>query len=252
MSSIEVIRAGDHVVVRLHRPPVNALDIETLDELSDTFDALTNEDPDAVVLTGTDLMFSAGADLRRVLKATDDEIDQGIVALARAFRTLFCFPRPLVAAVNGHALAGGAIIASTADYKVMVDSDATIGAVELAAGVPFPAWALEPLRFATNNHHFQEIAITGRAYNPQRALEVGLVDEIVPAARLEDRAAEVAEELARVPRRTFSLTKSMVRAPSVERADRTGELTDKEVKEAWRSAEVREAVRRTLEALRGV
>ena len=249
MSSIRSDVQGNVTVLTLDRPPVNALDAETLDELSDALDKL--HEAEAVVMTGTGSIFSAGADLWKVLEASKDPayIDRGIVALSRAFEALFTFPRPLVGAVNGHALAGGCIITCACDYRVMSDSGGRIGAVELAAGVPFPAWALEILRFAVNNHHLQEVVIVGRSYKPAAAQQLGLVDEVVQPEELMQRALEIADNLAEIPRPTFTATKSMLREPAVSAAREGAERTDEQVKAAWRSPEVLAKVRRTMESL---
>jgi enoyl-CoA hydratase len=127
----------------------------------------------------------------------------------------------------------------------------TIGAVELAAGVPFPAWALEPLRFAVNNHNFQEIALFGRAYKPEEALAMGLIDEVCPGDRLLTRCIERAHELARVPRPTFAATKGMLRAQAVAAANQSAADTDDAIKAAWKSPVVLDAVRDRMNALKG-
>jgi enoyl-CoA hydratase len=248
MAAIESELDGTTLVLRLNRPPVNALDVDTLEELSDQLDATESSDATAVVLTGAGTVFSAGADLYRVLEAGPDYIDAGIAALTRAFETLFVFPRPVVAAVNGHALAGGCILTCACDYRIMSESAGTIGAVELKAGVPFPAWALEVLRHAVNNHHVQEIVYTGRSYPPDVALDKGLVDEVVPSDALMARALEMADELAAVPPTTFALMKRALRKPAVEAA-RAGALGDDEIKAAWRSQEVHDAIRALLASL---
>jgi enoyl-CoA hydratase len=250
MTAINVSSEDGIVILRLDRPPVNALDIETLDALSDRLDEARGNDVDALVITGTGGMFSAGADLRKVLAGDPSEIDQGIDSLTRNFRTLFTFPRPIVAAVNGFALAGGAVITCGCDHRLMGRTGA-IGAIELSAGVPFPSWALELVRHNVPAGHFQEVVLLGRAYESEDALRIGLVDEIVDDERLMPRALEVARELARVPRATYAHTKAMARGPSVELADRVARETDEAIKQAWRSDEVHAAIRRQLEALRG-
>ena len=238
-------------VLRLDRPPVNALDVDTLHELADGLDA-ANADGTvrAIVLTGTGKVMSAGADLVKVLEAEDDYIDAGIDALTRAFRTLFVLPKPVVAGINGHALAGGAVLACGCDHRVMGEGSGRIGAIELAAGVPFPAWAIELVRHGVNNSHFEEVVYFGRSYEPSAALQVGLVDELAPSGDVMDVAVERARELARVPSTTYALTKRSSRAATVGMAEALTRYDD-EVKAAWRSDEVKDAVRRQLEALRG-
>jgi len=235
-------------VLRLDRPPVNALDVETLNELSDALDAaIDSGSVRAAVLTGTGKVMSAGADLVKVLEGDGRYIDAGIDALTRAFRTLFTFPKPVVAAINGHALAGGAVLACGCDHRVMGTSG-RIGTIELAAGVPFPAWALELVRHAVPNGHFEEVVYFGRSYEAGAALERGLIDEIATGDVVVDLALERARELARVPATTYALTKRSARAATVAAAEALTRWDD-EVKAAWRSDEVRDAVRRQIEAL---
>ena len=248
------VRVEDHDevrVLRIDRPPVNALDADTLHELADGLDA-ANADGTvrAIILTGTGTVMSAGADLVKVLEAEDDYIDAGIDALTRAFRTLFVLPKPVVAAVNGHALAGGAVLTCGCDHRVMGEGSGRIGAIELAAGVPFPAWAIELVRHGVNNSHFEEVVYFGRAYEPSAALQVGLVDELAPSDNVMGVAAERARKLARVPSTTYALTKRSARAATVGMAEALTRYDD-DVKKAWRSDEVKDAVRRQLEALKG-
>jgi enoyl-CoA hydratase len=250
MTAIKSREEDGLLVLTLDRPPVNALDPETLDEISDALDA-AGSDPEAVIITEAGGSFSAGADVPKVLEGTPEQISAGIDSLARCFETLFVYPRPVIAAINGHALAGGAVIACTADWRVMADGDGLIGAVELKAGVPFPAWALEVVRHAVNNSHVEEVIYFGHSYSATDGLRVGLVDELVPPSELMSRATAVARELAAVPRETFRLTKHSLRRWTTEAARRGMAATDDEVKAAWSSPEVHDAIRSLLAALRG-
>lgn len=239
------------LVIQIDRPPVNALDVDTLNELTERLDKAVWEEQGAIVLTGSGSMFSAGADLRKVLDGGPEYINAGIVALSQAFEALFVFPRPVVAAVNGHALAGGCILTCASDYRIMSASAGTIGAVELKAGVPFPSWALEILRYAVNNEHVQEIVLTGRSYEPDEALVKGLIDEVVPGEELMDRAIAMAKELAAVPPNTYRLTKRALRKATVENAIKGAASTNEEIKATWRSPEVLDAIRKLLAGLGG-
>jgi enoyl-CoA hydratase len=249
LTAISLETHGNTAVITFDRPPVNALDVDTLHELADTLDRIAGDDPDGVILTGRGKVFSAGADLRKVLEADADYIAEGIEALTRAFETLFVFPRPVVAAVNGYALAGGAVLTCECDHRLMAEGAGTIGAIELAAGVPFPSWALEIMRFAVNNEHLQEIILFGRSYPPAEALDKGLIDEVVPDGALMQRALEIVDELARVPRTTFAISKRELRHGAVVAARDGSERFDDEVKAAWASEEVLSAIRRQMERL---
>lgn len=251
MGSIVVEPRDDGVtVIRIDRPPVNALDVDTLNELSDALDRAARDDTRALILTGTEKTMSAGADLMAILDGDDSYVDAGIDALTRTFRTLFEFPKPVVAAVNGHALAGGAVLTCACDYRIMGKWAGSIGVIEHAAGVPFPAWALEVVRYAVVDRYFQEIVYFARDYLPEVAVERGLVDEIIAGTLLMERSLQVATELLAVPPTTYALTKRSMRAATVTAAEELRRYDD-DVKAAWKSPEVKNAIRRQMKTLRG-
>lgn len=241
---IDVERNGRIALVRLNHPPVNALGTEVLAALSEALASVA--EADAVVLTGQGAAFSAGANLFRVLEAGADEVRSGVSQLATTFGDLFTFPRPVIAAVNGHAIAGGAVLICACDWKLAAEGDHKIGFGELRVGVPFPTWALEIARFAVQPERLQEVIYFGRSYDPAGAMERGLIDEIVPAGRLLDRAFEVAERLASMPAITFEQTKRALRRPTVEWVRKHGARDDAIVRDAWSGPEVREAIDRYL------
>jgi enoyl-CoA hydratase len=156
----------------------------------------------------------------------------------------------VVAAANGHAIAGGGIIVLAADYRLMADGAGRIGVPELLVGVPFPTAALEVVRFAVPQDRVQALIYTVRTLPPQEALTAGLVDEVVPAEALLARAQEIAQQLARIPPPVYRLTKQALRAETLERIDRVAEAADPAVLELWSAAEthaqIREYLRRTV------
>ena len=125
----------------------------------------------------------------------------------------------------------------------------SIGAIELTAGVPFPAWALELVRYAVKSEYFPEIVYFGQSYVPEVATEKGLVDEVIADTLLMQRSIEAAHELMRIPETTFSLTKRSMRAATSEAAQALMRFDD-EVKAAWKSTEVQDAIKRQMAALR--
>jgi enoyl-CoA hydratase len=234
---------GAITVVRMEHGKAQAMDTELLTALHDTFAELERERPDAVVLTGTGSIFSAGVDLYRVLDGRAAYLDDFLPALTRGVRRLFAFPRPVVAAVNGHAIAGGCILACACDLKVMAEGDGRIGVPELRVGVPFPVAPLEVLRFAVPPQHLQKIAYVGRTYGAKDALAWGLVDELAPPERLLERAVEAAGELAGIPAASFEVTKAHLRRPALERIDRLGPEIDPRVAELWALPSIHDHIR---------
>jgi enoyl-CoA hydratase len=241
---IEVERHGDVHVVRMRNGKVNALDLELLLGLRDTFAGLRSAR--AVVLTGEGRSFSAGVDLRRLLDGGPAYTAEFLPALSAACRAVFEHPRPVVAAVNGHAIAGGCILVAACDRRLMAGG--TIGVSELAVGVPFPTVPLEVLRYAVGART-ADLVLTARTMPSSQAQAAGLVDEVVPAEDLLSRAVFEAERLARIPADTFTLTKAQLRRDAVRRIDANEPLDHDRLLAVWTSTEARAAIERFLDAL---
>jgi enoyl-CoA hydratase len=230
--------------IRLAHGKVSALDTELLEALGRELDVAA-ADARAIVLTGEGSAFSAGVDLFRILDGGDEYLDRFLPALDGTLRKLFGLPLPVVAAVNGHAIAGGGILALACDYKVM--SAGRIGVPELLVGVPFPVAALEIVRFAVPRSVLQSVIYTGRTLAPGEAAALGLVDEAVDPGDLAERALAVAQRLAAIPRATFRLTKSHLRSEASERISRMDAAIDPEVRRIWRDPASHEAIRAWLD-----
>jgi len=247
---IDCKRVSNNVtVMQLGHGRVSALDVEFLlgirAELGDL--AATGS---AVVVTGTGPIFSAGVDLLRVRDGGPEYVEQFIPALVGAFSDLFAFRGPLVAAVNGHAIAGGCVIAACADYRVMADGESRIGLPELLVGVAFPAVALAAVRYATGDAGVADLVYSGATVLPHDARRRGLVDEVVPEGEVLERAIAKAEQLASIPSATFLQTKRLLRDRYWSEVDTTGRERDAEMLDVWKSpvtlAAISDYVHKTL------
>ncbi len=241
---------NDVAVLTLAHGKVHALDLELLRALEERLAEVERSPARAVVLTGRGSIFSAGVNLVRLQEGGDAYLRDFLPALTTSMSRLFFFPKPVIAAVNGHAIAGGCVLACACDHRLMARGAATIGVTELLVGVPFPAIALEIMRFALPPQHVQEALYTGRTWGVDEALRRGLVDEVVEAPALLDRACAVAGALGALPAATFRLTKEHLRQPARERWEACRATIDAAVGEIWNGPEAREAietyVRRTL------
>ena len=235
------------LTLRLAHGKASALDVEFLEALIRELDAAA--DARAVVLTGSGTIFSAGVDLFRFTEGGPEYVRRFLPLLDAFVRRLFTLPVPVVAAANGHAIAGGCIVVLASDYRLMADGDGRIGVPELLVGLPFPAAPLEVVRFAVPSRHVQSLVYTGRTLPPREALDHGLVDEVVDRGVLEARAREVAARRARIPPEVFRLTKQSLRAPAVERLERSGAEVDAWVTALWTAPETPPRIRAYLETV---
>jgi enoyl-CoA hydratase len=217
-------------LVRLEHGKVNVLDLELLRALAEAFAGLG--DADAVVLTGAGRAFSAGVDLRRIVDGGPAYVAEFLPALEQAILALFDLPRPVVCAVNGHAIAGGCVLAQACDVRLMASG--TIGVPELFVGVPFPTAALEVLRHALGSR-LVHVVVTQGPVDPAEALRLGLVDEVVERDALLDRALARARALGSIARETFALAKEQLHREAHRRIEELRPLDDPRVLATWQS-----------------
>ncbi|UQX10941.1 enoyl-CoA hydratase/isomerase family protein [Candidatus Mycobacterium methanotrophicum] len=145
-----------------------------------------------VVLTGAGRCFSAGVDLRALVDGGAEYVEPFVTALSEAFLAVFDHPAPVVAAVNGHAIAGGCVLALCADVRLM--SARTIGLTELGVGVPFPVAALEICRFAMGTS-VARATLQAKTIDADTALARGWIDAIISNDELIPQAIAMAREL---------------------------------------------------------
>lgn len=236
---------GDVAVLRLEHGKVNTLDIELFEAFERELDKLESSACRAVVLTGSGKTFSAGVDLFRVLNGGHEYLQKFLPLLSSGLKKLFLYPKPVIAAVNGHALAGGCILTCACDYRIMAQGAATIGTTELRVGVPFPATALEIVRFAVAPEFVQEIVYSGKAYSVQEALHRRIVDEVCEPEVLLNRACEMARIYGEIPGESFTIAKRQLRTFVMERA--AADPHAKAVEKLWNSPEIHNVIKTYLQ-----
>jgi enoyl-CoA hydratase len=237
-------------VLTLMHGKANALDLEFCEALAARFQELRSSAAKAVVITGQGRMFSAGVDLKRLSEGGADYIREFLPVLHKLYDTVFFHPKPVVAAINGHAIAGGAVLAACADRRIMANDGGRIGVTELLVGVPFPALAFEIVRFAVPPRYVPEFTLSGATYPSDAALQKGWVDEVVEPAALLERALAAAQSLAALSPPAFAQTKMQIRQAVSERMAASGQATDKKVTDIWTAPAtldfIRDYVARTL------
>jgi enoyl-CoA hydratase len=233
-------------VVRLGHGKVSALDLEFCEALTKEIHTIADSPSTALVLTGTGSAFSAGVDLFRVLDGGAAYLDRFLPAMKALFEAVLTFPKPAVAAINGHAIAGGCILAAACDHRFMARGSGRIGVPELSVGVPFPSLPFVIVGARVPATLFRQLVYSGRLASADEAVSLGFADEAVEPGDLLPRACAHADTLARIPAVTFGLTKRTFVAPLLDRV-RAETALNAEAQKAWATPEVQSRVRTYLE-----
>jgi enoyl-CoA hydratase len=240
---IEISERDGIAIVTLAHGKANAMDTEFCAAVTKAFAKLKTSKARAVVLTGQGGMFSAGVTLSRARDGGARYIRKFLPVLNTMFDTVFNFPKPVVAAINGHAIAGGCVLACCADRRLMARDAGRIGITELLVGLPFPALAFEVMRFVAAPQHFPALVYSGATFPPDEAHGLGLVDEVVAPAALLDRAVADARTLALLSPQAFTVTKRQLRLDITERMKKHGRGIDAEASKIWASTKATETIR---------
>src|SRR6185295_12817285 len=152
--------------------------------------------PKAIVLTGAGAAFSAGLDLKVVPTYGPAERKSLVLSINRMVRRMYGLPCPVVAAVNGHAMAGGLVMALACDLRIAAAGGAKLALSEVNVGIPFPLGPMLVVNDIVSGATRRDLALLGRVYDPEAARAAGLIDEVVVPDRLLPRARERARDLA--------------------------------------------------------
>lgn len=244
---IEVIEHGLVSEMRLQRPPVNAINMDLMEALLSSHRNIVKKDQQAIVISGKEGMFSAGLDVPELLQMSRNEV---MVFWDRFFTMQSCLlgsAIPLVAAVTGHAPAGGAVIALQCDYRVAARGDWKMGLNEVQVGLAIPAPILAVLRFVVGERAASRLATAGEMLNMEQALAIGLVDELAEPDAVVERALEYARKLTGLPRQAMNATRLQAKEHLLEY--RVTREHIESATDAWFSDETQSVMRELAEKL---
>jgi enoyl-CoA hydratase len=230
-------RHGNVSVLRMDYAKVNVVDLEFMTAIVEQFRAAPVTD--AIVLTGNGRAFSAGVNLKRLMEDDLSYTSEFLDMLSGAILEVFLHPRPVIAAIDGHAIAGGFILASACDLRLM--SAGLTGMTELKVGVPLPSILREIARHSLG-HYTQSLVLSGDLINAQRAYEIGFVDAVVEPEKLLDEAIARAALLAAVPTATYALTKRTLKFEAVQRMEVAEPEFGEEIRATWHDPEIRAVI----------
>jgi enoyl-CoA hydratase len=228
-------------VIRLACGKANALNPRSLTAIEHALDEAAVGGVRGLVLTGYDRFFSAGLDLVTLYGLERDAMDAFMGRFDAVMLRVFAFARPVVAAVGGHAVAGGAVLALACDARVMGAGAGSFGLNEIRLGVPFPASAIEIVRYAVPAAAVEQVLYEGELLEPKEALARGLLTEVVDGDVVE-AAYRTCARLAAAPAGAFEIIKAGLKGPAVERAQATLAPLRRAFVDAWYAPEGRRRI----------
>jgi enoyl-CoA hydratase/carnithine racemase len=209
-SAVRLEVAGGIAVLRLDRPKMNVLNAEMQHLIGAAAqECRDRSDVAAVVITGGDRVFAAGADIKEMAQLSYAEMALHSSKLQRAFTAVAQIPQPVVAAVNGYALGGGCELALCADVRFAA-ADATLGQPEIKLGVIPGAGGTQRLARLVGPSRAKDLVFTGRFVSAAEALAIGLVDRVVPAEQVLETALTWARQFVGGPTLALRAAKACI------------------------------------------
>ncbi len=199
------------LLITLNRPPVNAINLQVIEQLEET---LTSYEEDkntkVVIITGNGRCFSAGADIKSFLEQDPDSPEIPLIRKANDLLNFIeSYPKVVIAAVNGICLGGGNELALACDLRI-ASQNAIFGQPEIKLGL-LPGWGgIQRLTRLLGKARALEMCLIGEPLNADRALQIGLVNEVVSPEGLIDRSLEISQKLSSLPNLAVNLIKQRV------------------------------------------
>jgi enoyl-CoA hydratase/carnithine racemase len=245
VTHLEISHRDGIATLTLRRGKVNALNAALVAELHEAFARLEGEGATrALILTGRGKFFSFGLDVPELYPLPPEAFARFLGDFTDLYTRVYGFPKPVLAAVNGHAIAGGCMLALACDRRLMVEERARIGLNEISFGSSVFAGSVEMLRALVGQARAEQLLISGAMHPAEAARELGLVDRVVPAEDLLPAAIAEARELAERSRAAYGHLKRMLRGPVLEEMRRREAESIREFVGVWYSEATREQLRR--------
>ncbi len=196
-------------VIRLERPPMNALNMQVQEELRAAAAEATASDVRAIVVYGGEKVFAAGADIKEMADMSYPDMVARAGALSSAFDAIARIPKPVIAAITGYALGGGCELALACDLRIVAE-DAKLGQPEIKLGIIPGAGGTQRLSRLLGPSRAKDLVFTGRFVDAAEAERIGLADRVVPAAEVYPTALEYATQFAEGPAQALRAAKTAV------------------------------------------
>lgn len=236
MEFLSVSNKGGIAAVAIRRGKVNAFNESIIEEISCCFRSLeTDGSVRAIIFGGTGKFFSFGFDIPEFLSYSKKAFLGYLTKFTDLYTQIYLYSKPVVAALNGHTIAGGCMLALPCDYRIMVSGKAKISLNEITFGSSVFAGSVEMLRSLVGERNAERILFTGGMYSASEAQCLGLVDEITDDVHLQEQAEKIAGDFARKDPVAFKSIKQLLRKPIAEKMVAREESSIREFVEIWYS-----------------
>jgi len=240
MEFLHVYKEAGLAFINLCRGKVNALNEPMMEEIGSCFSQLETDDSvKTIVFSGTGKFFSFGFDIPEFLTYSKEEFFRHLSKFVSVCTQIYLFPKPVVAALNGHTMAAGCILALACDYRIMVSGKARISINEINLGASVDAGTVEMLRCLVGGRNAERILFSGAMYSAEEAERFGLVDKVVDEANLREEAAKIAGDFSAKAPAAFRSIKRLLRGPVAEKAAAREESSMREFVDIWYSEQTR-------------
>lgn len=239
---LDIIDHGSTRELRLNRPPVNALNPALVSALDSAVRAAPASGARMLLLSGRPGLFSGGLDVPALLKLDEAQLNQFWQQFFGLLVTLAESPLPIVAAITGHSPAGGAVLSLFCDYRIMAEGDFRIGLNEVQVGLYVPGPIQAALRRLVGAHRAERLMVAGAMISSAKAMEIGMVDEIVPVDAVTARALAWCEQHLALPPVAMSRTRQLARADLV--ASTRATMDSENMSSGWFGEETQSVLRR--------
>ena len=199
---------GNISTITLDDGKANVFSSKMSQDINQCLDEVATEEG-CLIITGKEGMFSAGLDLKTIQSGDTDKIIEMSTAAFKLLARIFSFPRPVIAACSGHGIALGTFLLCCCDYRIGVKGDFMIGANEMRTNMVIPDPILELIKFRVAQSHKYRAILGAEMYSIDKALEAGLLDEIVSPDDLAKKVNEKAKDLATMGHPSYSMTKEL-------------------------------------------
>jgi len=249
MKMIRIEHHGEVAIAKLDRDVTNAIDLRLIEELSETLQGVRH-DPGVhglVLGSSNEKFFSIGFDIPQLFGLAREDFKSFYQTFNRACLDLYTLPKPTIAAITGHAIAGGCILALCCDYRFIARGRKLMGLNEIRLGVPVPYLADCVLRHIVGVRYARDIMDTGEFYQPEESLQMGIVDQVLPLEQVLTKSIEKARLLGTLPQEAFAIIKrnriEMIEAQVLARLEEREQF----FVDRWYSDEARERLKAAME-----